>query len=306
MALVIVCWAVSPAILKALLQAEGAGRRLTPVEVAFWAVLLGWVALGVVIAARGRLGRVRDVSARGWIVLVLMGFFGWSGYEVALVVAFAHLPLPDAIVINYLHPVFVGVFQGAMFGGVVRLVSGWEQRPKVKRERNVARMAAGLGLCLLGVAVIATEGKLVALGGARSTLGAGAALFAAVAGGVYSNLGRFVAVRPGRDARGMGDVQTWLGMTFGVAMMGAVLLAGGGTRTPTGYEAAIYMGGWGPAHVPAWALMMVSGVVVYCGGFTLWLVALEVGARAGEAHRLPPLTYLTPALAVVLGWLLLH
>jgi len=104
----------------------------------------------------------------------------------------------------------------------------------------------------------------------------------------------------------MGDVQTWLGMTFGVAMMGAVLLAGGGTRTPTGDEAAIYLGGWGPAHVPAWALMMVSGVVVYCAGFTLWLVALEVGARAGEAHKLPPLTYLTPALAVVLGWLLLH
>ena len=158
MVLVVVCWAVSPAILKALLLAEGEGRRLTPLEVAFWAVLLGWVALGVVIAARGRLGRVRDVSTRGWLVLVLMGFFGWSGYEVALIVAFAHLPLPDAIGINYLHPVFVVVFQGAVFGSVVRLVSGWEQRPEVKGERGLARMAVGLGLCLLGVAVIATEG----------------------------------------------------------------------------------------------------------------------------------------------------
>ncbi|UCC69244.1 MAG: DMT family transporter [Armatimonadota bacterium] len=306
MTLMVVCWAVSPAILKALLQAEGEGRRLTPLEVAFWAVLLGWVALGAVIAARGRLGRVREVSGRGWVVLVLMGFFGWSGYEVALIVAFAHLPLPDAIVINYLHPVFVVVFQGAMFGSVVRLVSGWERAPEVKGERNLVRIVVGLGLCLLGVAVIATEGRLVALGGARSTVGAAVALFAAVAWGVYSNLGRFVAMRPGCEARGMGDVQTWLAMTFGVVMMGLVLLARGGTETPTGYQAAIYLGGWGPARVAAWVLMAISGVVVYCGGFTLWLVALELAAREGQEHKLPPLTYATPALAVALGCLLLR
>ena len=36
------------------------------------------------------------------------------------------------------------------------------------------------------------------------------------------------------------------------------------------------------------------------------LTALELGRAAGEAHRLPPLTYLTPVLTVTNGWLLLH
>ena len=31
-----------------------------------------------------------------------------------------------------------------------------------------------------------------------------------------------------------------------------------------------------------------------------------MGRQAGEAYKVPPLTYLTPVLAVLLGWLLLH
>ena len=304
--LVVLWWAISPSVLKSLLLAEGPGARLTPLEVAFWAIGCGWVSLSVVLAARGRLAKVREVAGRGWVVLVVMGLLGWAGYEVALNVAFVYLPLPNAIVINYLHPVFVVVFQGAMFGAVVRRFSRWEQAPEVKGRPSAGRIAAGLGLCLLGVAMVATNGRLSQLAGMSSAIGAGAALFAAFAWGVYSNLGRFVAMRPGRDGRRLGDVQTWVAMTFGVVFMGAVLLARGGMRVPMGYEAQLYLGGWGPATVSAWWLMALNGVVVYCGGFTLWLVALELGAEAGEAHKLPPLTYLTPVLAVIIGWVVLH
>jgi len=304
--LVVMSWAISLPTNKALLLAERGGARLTPLEVAFWAIGVGWAALLVVLAARGRLGRVRDISARGWVVLGAMGFFGWAGYAVALNYAFVKLPLPDAVVINYLHPVFVVLFQGAMFGKAVRPVSGWEQAPLVKGRRGAGRMAVGLGLCLLGVAMIATEGRLSALGGVQSIGGALAALFAAFSWGVYSNLGRFVAVRPGQEASGMGDVQTWVAMTFGVGMMGAVLVGVGGLHAPGGYETLIYLGGAGQTAVAAWWLVALNGVVVYCGGFTLWLVALELGARRAGAHKLPPLTYLTPVLAVALGWVLLR
>jgi drug/metabolite transporter (DMT)-like permease len=38
----------------------------------------------------------------------------------------------------------------------------------------------------------------------------------------------------------------------------------------------------------------------------MWFRALELGAHAGEAHKLPPLTYLVLVLSVLLGRLVLH
>jgi len=40
--------------------------------------------------------------------------------------------------------------------------------------------------------------------------------------------------------------------------------------------------------------------------YTLWLFAMERGARYGEGHKLPPLTYLTFVFAVALGWVALR
>jgi drug/metabolite transporter (DMT)-like permease len=113
-------------------------------------------------------------------------------------------------------------------------------------------------------------------------------------------------VRREREGQGMGDVQTWLAMTFGVGMMGAALAAWGGVGWPGGYATVVWLGGRGPIRVGAVSLIAFMGAAVYCGGYTLWLVALEIGRRAGEAHKLPPLTYLTPVIGVALGWVLLH
>lgn len=304
--LVVLTWAVSLPATKAILLAGREGARLSPLQVAFWTIALGWAALLLTLAARGRLMRLRDVAGRGWLVVLAMGFFGWSSYEIALNIAFVRLPLPDAIVINYLHPVFVVVFQGAAFGALVRRASGWEQVPDRRARPGVARMVLGLGLCLVGVAMIATEGRLLALGAVRSSTGALAGLFAAFAWGVYSNLGRFVAVRPGADRRGMGDVHTWGAMTFGLALMAAVLWTRGELEMPAGYVARAYFLEWGPWEMDAWALIGLVGVVVYGGGYTLWLYALEEGARAGGAHKIPVLTYLTPVLGVIIGCVMLR
>jgi drug/metabolite transporter (DMT)-like permease len=95
-------------------------------------------------------------------------------------------------------------------------------------------------------------------------------------------------------------------MTFGLVMLGLALAATGGLRSPEGYGTLLYFARWGPAEVSAWAVVAGMGLFLYCGGFTLWLAALELGRAVGQAHRLPPLTYLTPVLTVTNGWLLLH
>lgn len=304
--LAVLTWGASLAVNKAIVVAERAGARLGPMQVALWCIAVGWVALLALLVVRGRLGRFRDIAGRGWAVLVGMGCTGWVGSVVLLNIAFARLPLPDAVVINYLHPAFTVAFQGAAFGAVVRALSGWEGPVDRSRRPGAARLAVGLLCCLAGVALIASQGHLGRLGELRSAVGAGAALLAAMAWGTYSNLGRFVTMKPGRPAEGLSDIHTFAAMTFGLAILGAMLVATGHTGLPNGYYTRMFFFGWGPAWVNAWPLLAGMGVGVYALGFTLWLYAMELGARTGEAHRLPPLAYLSPVLAVVVGWAVLR
>jgi len=302
----VILWTTGPVGSKAALLAVREGDRLTPMQVAFWAIGVGWVALFALMVARKRLGRLREVSARGWLVLAGMGLFGWVGYPVGTNFAYSRLPLPDAMMITNLNPVIVTLLQGALFGRMVRPLSGWEQAPEREAPVHVGQVVGGLVLCLLGVGFIATEGRVSSLGGIRSAEGAAAAVFAAFSWGVYSNLGRFVAMRAGASARGMGDVQNFGAMACGLAAMGAMLWAGGRLRPPLGYETGLYLGGLGPAMVATWMVIVVMGVFNYCLGYPLWLHSLELGHRLGEAYKLPPLTYLLPVTAIACGWLVLR
>ncbi len=302
----VLLWTTGPVGSKAALLAEGSGARLTPLQVAFWAIGLGWLALLALTLARGRLGRMRDISSRGWLVLVGMGLFGWVGYPVGINVAYTMLSLPEAMIISYLNPVFVVLLQGALFGSAVRLISGWEQRPELERRPPGARVALGLLLCLLGVAWIATGGRLSVLGPLTSVAGAAAAMFAAFSWGVYSNLGRFVAVRPGSEASGLGDIQNLGAMLVGVLAMGIGLAVTGRLGVPAGFQTALYLRELGPVWVDAWLPISIMAVLNYCLGYTIWLYALEAAGRVGQAHKLPPLTNLVLVSAIGLGWLILR
>ena len=302
--LAVFCWTTGPLGSKAALLAARGASRLTPIQVAFWAIGVGWLALFAALAARGRLGLLGRIRPRGWLTLLLMGGFGWAGYPVAMNYAYRRLPLPEALVISFLCPAFVILFQASGFGRVVRLVSGWEEKRGKPEPTSPLRIAAGLAVCMLGVAVIATGGDLSRLGLAQPLDGVAAALFAAAAWGVYSNLGRFVPVRPGARARGLGDVQNFAAMTVGLAVMGAALAAGGRLSPPSGYVVDLFLPG--PRPAAAWTIIVVMGVVNYAAGYTLWLWALELGERAGGAHRLPPLSYLVLVFAAAGGRLVLH
>ncbi len=307
MAVVVIGWSVGPVGAKALLRGRGPAGPPHPLQVALWAIAAGWVLLFLLLAARGRLAHLRDFSPRGWAVLLAMGFFGWAGYTVSLNYALARLPLPDAVIINYLHPVFTLLLQGAPFGLVVRRVSGWEQPPPEGVSRPPwPRLAAGIALCLLGVAFVATGGRPASPVSPGFAGGAAAALFAALFWGIYSNLGRFVALKPGLRPTGRADVQTFAAMSLGLAMLVAVLSAAGMLRGPAGQHTAVYFGNWGPASLGGWVVAAGMGLFLYCIGFTAWLAALEVGHAAGRAHQLPPITYLTPVLTILLGRLVLH
>jgi len=294
--LAVFCWTTGPVGSKAALLAARGADRLTPIQVAFWAIGVGWLALLVILAARGRLALLGKIRARGWLTLLLMGGFGWAGYPVAMNFAYRRLPLPEALVISFLCPAFVILFQASAFG--------WEETRGKPEPASPLRIAAGLAVCMFGVAVIATRGDLSQLRLAQPLDGVAAALFGAVAWGVYSNLGRFVPVRPGTEARGLGDVQNFAAMTVGLLVMGGALAAGGRLAPPSGYEVALYLPEARP--VAAWTIIVVMGVVNYAAGYTLWLWAVEMGERAGGAHRLPPLSYLVLVFAVAGGWLVLH
>jgi drug/metabolite transporter (DMT)-like permease len=304
--LAVVFWTTGPVGSKAALKAEARGAHLTPLQVAFWAIGLGWLALLALTAARGRLLRLRDVSWRGWLVVTGMGLFGWVGYPVGINIAYTMLSLPEAMIISYLNPIFVVLLQGMAFGWVVRRVSGWEQEPDLARGPPVARTATGLLLCLLGVAWIATGGDFSALDRETPVIGALAALFAAFAWAVYSNLGRFVAVRPGREASGLGDIHNLGAMFVGLLAMGIGLALTGRLGPPAGFRTALYLGAAGPALVDAWVPISVMALLNYGLGYTIWLYALEGAGRVGQAYKLPPLTNFVLVSAIGLGWLILR
>ena len=92
----VLTWGCSLAVNKAIVIAEREGQRLTPMQVAFWCIAIGWLALLAVLAVRRRLRLLFSVAWRGWLVLAAMGCFGWVASVVALNIAFARLPLPDA------------------------------------------------------------------------------------------------------------------------------------------------------------------------------------------------------------------
>jgi len=268
---------------------------------------MGWVLSLALLILRGRLGRLWAISGRGWLVIVLMGLSGWSGYPVLINLAYQRLSMPDTVVLTCLSPVFVVLFQGAPFGRLIRSISGWEQVPEGGRHPPVGRLAIGMFACLLGVAIIASDGNLSTLGvGLGSVSGALAVLFAVLAWAVYSNLGRFVAVRPGADMRNQSDVQNFGGMTLGLLALALGLIVTGQLQLPWGYKATFYLATLGPARVEVWVPIAAMAVLNFCVGYNLWLSALEAGDRVGRAHALPPLTYLIVVSSTAVGWLILR
>jgi drug/metabolite transporter (DMT)-like permease len=302
----VVVWTTGPVGAKAALLASREGAHLTPMQVSFWPVALGWIGLVALLIGQGRARLLGTITGRGWAVLVAMGLSGWVGYQVALNMAYVRLNLAEALIISYLNPIFVVLFQGRLFGAAARLISGWEQRPEVEQRPAAGRLAIGLALGLLGVAVIATGGRLGEIRAPHSATGAVLALCGAMAWGIYSNLGRFVRVRPGMAAMGLADVQNVAAMAVGLGVMAAVMAGGGALRPPIGFEANLYLGRLGPAHVSVWVPIIAMAALNYAVGYTLWLRALEDGHRLGQAHKLPPLTYGTLALAIAGGWLVLR
>lgn len=104
------------------------------------------ISLGLSVAWLRGAG-VRPILGRRRGLLLLRGVFGFSGLS-CVFYAVAHLPLAEATVLQYLHPVFTA--------GLAALVL---------REALGRRWLAGTLLALLGVVLVARPGPLAGAGG---------------------------------------------------------------------------------------------------------------------------------------------
>lgn len=158
----------------------------------------------------------RAVLSR-WRTLLGLGLLGITGYPLLLYVALDHTTVVNAAVFNALNPAAIVVL--AVLLGHER--AGW-------------RTWAGVGVGLLGVLVVLTEGDLGRLLALHFNVGDLVMLAAVVTWGVYTVLGRRVALPPLTStalqvglatalltpfALGAGltipaDAQTWWGLAF--------------------------------------------------------------------------------------------
>ena len=146
---------------------KAAGERIPSQEIvlarAVVALALSWVLLR-------RAGISPWGEQRG--LLLLRGTFGFLGL-LCVFYSLTHLPLAEATVIQYLHPVFTGLLAALLLG-----------------ERGDRALAVGVVLSLAGVTAVAKPAALLSGGGALPPLALAAAL-----GGAFFSACAYVTVR---------------------------------------------------------------------------------------------------------------
>ena len=146
-----------------------AGERLPSQEIVFARALIS-VVLSVSLLARARVALWGTRARRP--LLLLRGIFGFAGLS-CVFYAVTHMPLAEAVVIQYLHPLFTAVLAAFFLG-----------------ERVDRGVATGAALSLLGVLLVAKPAMLFGAGQSLPTL----ALLAALGGAFFSGCA-YVCVR---------------------------------------------------------------------------------------------------------------
>ncbi|SFQ06283.1 Threonine/homoserine efflux transporter RhtA [Amycolatopsis arida] len=228
-----VCFGSSGAIGKPAMLAGLAPEQVAAARIALSAVVL---ALGVGLV-RPALLRVR----RGeWRLLAGYGLLGVAGVQLLYFVAVSRVPVGVAILLEFTSPVLVALW--------VRFV---------RRVRLPRVMWAGIGLAMLGLAMVAQVHQGLRLDGLGLLAGLGAALCSAA----YFLLGEH-----GVASRHPLGMVTW-GMIIGAVAVCAVAPP---WTWPTEVLAA--PAAFGPWRPPVWLLLvavaLVSTVLAYLAGIT--------------------------------------
>jgi drug/metabolite transporter (DMT)-like permease len=235
-----------------------AGQRLPSQEIvvarAAVSLVLSWLMLR-------RAGVDLWGNARGW--LLLRGVFGFLGLS-CVFYSLTHLPIAEATVIQYLHPVFTA--------GLAALFLG---------ERAGLQLLSSLGVCLAGVVLVARPGFLFgpasglpgdALDPLAVLVGVGGAFFSACA---------YVVVRR------LAATESSLVIVFYFPLVALP------ASLPAMAPAALWPEGW------EWAALVGVGLAAQAGQ-----IALTKGLRLERAGRATSYSYLQIVFAALWGLLI--
>lgn len=151
---VILLWASTPVVVDKLTDKNAV------IVVLAWASIFSAAVLLAGVAATGRFRELRSWSTRDWRTIAGMGLLGIAGYTTFFYIALYLAPPDEAMVVNYLWPIFLVILAGWILGerhdawiyfgiglsfvGMIGIVTGW------KFESPTPRHLAGYGIATLG------------------------------------------------------------------------------------------------------------------------------------------------------------
>jgi drug/metabolite transporter (DMT)-like permease len=194
-------------------------RFLSPMELVWWASIVSFVTLGVMVLVSGRRRAVATHWRRHWRTTLFLGALNPFVYYATLFQAYARLPAQEAQAINYTWALLLAFFSVPMLGH------------RLTRRDVIAGMMG-----YVGVLIIATHGDIFELHFSNIS-GVGLALLSTILWAVYWMI----------NARESEDVLAGLFANFGVGIvwMGLYLVWRGvpiSVPSQAGVLGAVYIG----------------------------------------------------------------
>lgn len=181
-------------------------QYVTPFILLFYSALVSTAALFLILLLQGKLGSLRRIQRRSWVMAALLGFINPFSYYIVLFKAYSLLPGQIAMSLNYGWPF------------ALTLLSV----PLLKQKLSRAQIMA-IGVSFIGAVIIATKGQFFSFGDA-STLGVALALSSTLLWAVFWLLN----ARDGLDP----VFKLFLGFTFGLAYTVLISPVFGGLELP--------------------------------------------------------------------------
>ncbi len=142
-------------------------RYLSPAEVLLYSSAVSTVVLLGIIVSQNKLKKIYGLTRREWLASLGFGFLNPFAYYLVLFKAYDLLPAQQAQIINYTWAITLSLLSIPLLGHKVN-----------------GRQWLAIGVCYIGVLVIATRGDVLGLHFANP-LGVGLALFSTVIWALY-------------------------------------------------------------------------------------------------------------------------
>ncbi len=142
-------------------------RHLSPAEVLLYSSAVSTVVLLGIIVAQNKLKKIYGLTRRDWLASLGFGFLNPFAYYLVLFKAYDLLPAQQAQIINYTWAITLSLLSIPLLG-----------------HKVIGRQWLAIGVCYIGVLVIATRGDVLGLHFANP-LGVGLALFSTVIWALY-------------------------------------------------------------------------------------------------------------------------